>query len=503
MTIASTAAAAPTGTAAQKQAASGLASFDSANFEITDGFVGIKAGGVSYTELPQQPTDSVVGRNAAGTGVASAVSFSTVVDEGGGLEDGDFASVLAYGSPTRTAPGSVLIKTGAGAYNTSVISYENTNTSIAKRDDSGRLQATALIIGGDATFEVLAESSGTLSLKTPAQGVILSASGASKPQINTGGSIKVGDMVVAPTESTFHSNSTYGSVGGAGGGTTENSAISTRWLYTNFIEAANEKNATGTGIGLGSGTGFAGGSNDTITFVTNGTIRAKVTSTRLEWVGIANGSIDGNAATITSQANSATIAATNANTASRIVQRDGSGNFSAGTITANLTGTASALNGTATTTSITTGAAATAGSITGNWSLTTGSRMQATYADLAEYYEGDTEYAVGTVVVFGGDNEVTISAEHKTTRIAGVVSDQSAYTMNANCPGIQTLVALQGKVPVNVIGPVAKGDMLVASSIPGYAVVDNDPKVGSVIGKAIAIKTDSERGTVDAVVGRV
>ena len=103
----------------------------------------------------QQPTDSVVGRNAAGTGVASAVSFSTVVDEGGGLEDGDFASVLAYGSPTRTAPGSVLIKTGTGAYNTSVISYENTNTSIAKRDDSGRLQATALIIGGDATYEVL------------------------------------------------------------------------------------------------------------------------------------------------------------------------------------------------------------------------------------------------------------------------------------------------------------------------------------------------------------
>ena len=158
MTIASTAAAAPTGTAAQKQAASGLASFDSANFEMTDGFVGIKAGGVSYAELPQQPTDSVIGRNATGTGVASAVSFSTVVDEGGGLEDGDFASVLAYGSPTRTAPGSVLIKTGAGAYNTSVISYENTNTSIAKRDDNGRLQATALVIGGTSTYEILTET---------------------------------------------------------------------------------------------------------------------------------------------------------------------------------------------------------------------------------------------------------------------------------------------------------------------------------------------------------
>ena len=129
--------------------------------------------------------------------------------------------------------------------------------------------------------------------------------------------------------------------------------------------------------------------------------------------------------------------------------------------------------------------------------------MEATYADLAEYYEGDTEYAVGTVIVFGGDKEVTISTEHRTTRIAGVVSDQSAYTMNSECLGIKTLVALQGKVPVNVIGKVEKGDMLVASSISGYAVVDNDPKVGSVIGKAIGTKDTLDRGTVDAVVGRV
>ena len=69
-----------------------------------------------------------------------------------------------------------------------------------------RLQATALIIGGTSTYEVLAEVSGTLSFKTPAQGIILTASGASKPQINTGGNIKVGDMAVAPTESTFQAN---------------------------------------------------------------------------------------------------------------------------------------------------------------------------------------------------------------------------------------------------------------------------------------------------------
>ena len=81
--------------------------------------------------------------------------------------------------------------------------------------------------------------------------------------------------------------------------------------------------------------------------------------------------------------------------------------------------------------------------------------------------------------------------------------DQSAYTMNQECPGIKTLVALQGKVPVNVIGKVQKGDMLVASAIPGYAIADNDPKVGSVIGKAIGTKDDADKGVVNAVVGRV
>ena len=75
--------------------------------------------------------------------------------------------------------------------------------------------------------------------------------------------------------------------------------------------------------------------------------------------------------------------------------------------------------------------------------------------------------------------------------------------MNQECPGIKTLVALQGKVPVNVIGKVQKGDMLVASAIPGYAIADNDPKVGSVIGKAIGTKDDADKGVVNAVVGRV
>ena len=142
------------------------------------------------------------------------------------------------------------------------------------------------------------------------------------------------------------------------------------------------------------------------------------------------------------------------------------------------------------------------GSIQGNWSLTTGSKLIATYADLAEYYEGDADYEVGTVLVFGGDKEVTVSSIHMDHRVAGVVSNTAAYAMNADCPGIKNLVALQGRVPVKVVGMVKKGDMLVAAAKPGYAIVNNDPKAGTIIGKALAVKTDPGPGVVEVVVGR-
>ena len=64
-------------------------------------------------------------------------------------------------------------------------------------------------------------------------------------------------------------------------------------------------------------------------------------------------------------------------------------------------------------------------------------------------------------------------------------------------------LALTGRVPCKVIGKVQKGDILVTSAVPGYAMVDNDPKVGTVIGKAVGTKDDAERGIVEVVVGRV
>jgi hypothetical protein len=151
---------------------------------------------------------------------------------------------------------------------------------------------------------------------------------------------------------------------------------------------------------------------------------------------------------------------------------------------------------------LTTGNSSIEGVITGDWTLSTDSKLQATYADLAEYYEGDQNYVPGTVLIFGGEKEVTLTSIFGDRRVAGVVSNNAAYTMNAECPGIKVCIALQGRVPVNVLGKVMKGDILVTSARPGFAVVNNDPKCGAIIGKSLENKDDPGIGKIEVAVGR-
>jgi len=125
----------------------------------------------------------------------------------------------------------------------------------------------------------------------------------------------------------------------------------------------------------------------------------------------------------------------------------------------------------------------------------------AQYADLAEKYEADAEYAPGTVLAFGGDKEVTLSTEAGSTRVAGVVSTNPSYIMNAGLTAEHVaMVALQGRVPCRVVGPVAKGDMMVAAG-NGAARVDNSARAGSIIGKALENFSGAE-GTIEVVIGR-
>jgi len=221
---------------------------------------------------------------------------------------------------------------------------------------------------------------------------------------------------------------------------------------------------TGNYVALGatSGVGLSGStSSETATFtVTSNATNLNTVSTIVARDGSGNFSagtitaaLSGNATTattagtITSQANSATITAASTNTANQIVLRDGSGNFAAGTMTATAT--------------------------------------SAQYADLAEIYATDRDYEPGTVVMVGGEAEVT-AANPEAQYLAGVISTAPAYLMNSSADG--EAVALVGRVPVRVVGSVNKGEAVFATH-NGKASTNGQ---GKIVG--IALETNSDLG---------
>ena len=126
----------------------------------------------------------------------------------------------------------------------------------------------------------------------------------------------------------------------------------------------------------------------------------------------------------------------------------------------------------------------------------------AQYADLAEFYAADAEYAPGTVVSFGGTQEVTLTTDDADPCIAGVVSTNPSYMMNAGLYAeYRTAVALTGRVPCQVVGPVTKGAMMVSAG-NGAARAERNPQMGTVIGKALEA-FDGDFGTIEIVVGRL
>jgi hypothetical protein len=142
-------------------------------------------------------------------------------------------------------------------------------------------------------------------------------------------------------------------------------------------------------------------------------------------------------------------------------------------------------------------------SVTGAWTLQAGATFQATYADLAEWYGSDAEYEPGTVLIFGGESEVTLTTLSNDSRVAGVVTTDPAYIMNVGQEGTRACIALQGRVPVKVTGTIRKGDMLTTSSTPGYACKAMNPTVGTIIGKALEDKDDPGTGTIQVAIGRM
>jgi len=130
----------------------------------------------------------------------------------------------------------------------------------------------------------------------------------------------------------------------------------------------------------------------------------------------------------------------------------------------------------------------------------------AQYADLAENYLADADYPPGTVLIFGGNHEVTVSGNSHSSDIAGVVSTDPAYIMNSGLDsGHVATVALLGRVPCQVVGMVRKGQCVVASDQPGTACAldPNQYQPGCIIGKALEDYNNDLPGTIEVVVGRL
>jgi hypothetical protein len=149
------------------------------------------------------------------------------------------------------------------------------------------------------------------------------------------------------------------------------------------------------------------------------------------------------------------------------------------------------------------GVTTTALTIFGANGAVSGNQINANYADVAERFEADSIYDAGTVVELGGSAEITKVSAELSDKVFGVISTRAAYLMNSNAGTDATHppVAMTGRVPVKVVGSVAKGDRLVsAGNGVARAAVAGEATAFNVIGRALTDKSDQAEGTVEAIV---
>jgi hypothetical protein len=250
---------------------------------------------------------------------------------------------------------------------------------------------------------------------------------------------------------------------------------------------------TGTGNVQNGGTLTVSGSTGLTTSVAGSTISLTNTG-----VTSATGSYG-----LTVSGSTGAVTFTNSGVTSLIAGTDISVSSSTGNITVNATSTLNTVlsRGATTTTTMTVGTILPSANLTYNIGSTSawfntfyGVSSQAKYADLAERYTSDADYEAGTVVVFGGPAEITTTTQFGDVSVAGAISTDPAYLMNAMAEGLP--VALRGRVPVKVIGPVVKGDLLVtAGQNPGYATSVGKSRDYPLAVFAKALETNTAEGT--------
>ena len=379
----------------------------------------INAGGnvsaTSHTGTTVSVTGNVTGGNitTAGTFSAGNLSASGNITSAGGVQSGTgFLAQTAYTGPY--SDGIILdYVTGNGRISSGSndgLQFYNqglATTWLGGFTADGTFSATGNVSGGqNLTVGNLTISAATISSST--QQITLGALG------NVGNVIIAGNLQVLGNTTTINSNSI-----------TTNDLV----IYT-ANNASDSSMANGGGLGIGPSGTFG-------TFLYNNISNVWATGLGISATGnITSGNVSATNHTGTAVNVSGAVTVNSSNGATAIVNggTNGSGNI---------------------------------GSSGAAFNTVYAKATTAQYADLAENYASDADYAPGTVVIFGGNKEITVSTEVADERVAGAISTNPAHLMNAEMAGLP--VALRGRIPVNVIGPVTKGDSLVTSPTAGYA----------------------------------
>ncbi len=132
----------------------------------------------------------------------------------------------------------------------------------------------------------------------------------------------------------------------------------------------------------------------------------------------------------------------------------------------------------------------------------TATSTSARYADLAENYLADCLYPIGTVLMVGGEQEVTVAVKDSLP-VIGTVSENPGYLMNSELRGnYVTPVAYIGRVPCRVVGNIKRGDRLSPSDIPGVAQPTSSAAFGQSVGIALENYNNTIEGLIEILVGR-
>lgn len=473
-------------------------------------------------------TGNITGSNVNTGGLVSATGNINGGNVNAGI--GNFTTVIGAANASSLTSGTVHADRMSGSYVINVtgnvsgtaatvtngaqanITSVGTLTSLSVSGNvntGGVISATGNITGGNV-------STGSLSLSGNVLSAINTTSAITTTANITGGNILGGANVNA----TLFTGTTISMSGNITGGNVTSMQTLTGTYISSGGQVSAVGNITGGNIntaGLVSATGNISGNNISATgnVILNGRISATgniITGGPLT----ANGQITGTFLTATGGTlvlGNYTIDASAA-PAGPVYISGGDTNFIGNveadkiSITGNITGgnlITSGTTGILSVNSIThtgTNAIGNIGSVSSYFNQVFATATTALYADLAEKYTADQFYLPGTVVSFGGTAEVTASTTANDRRIAGVVSANPSYLMNAGLEAEHTaVVALQGRVPCLVKGPVAKGDMMVSAG-NGRAQACENPLTGAVIGKALE-NFDGDEGTIEVVVGRI